>query len=98
MDIKLYSNPLYSMQVTLNNAQYKLSFKWSENESAWYMDIDGLSDTSIALHGLRLVGGLDLLEPHAIVELGQLWLVDLSGANRDPDFDTIQTDFVLYYE
>jgi hypothetical protein len=97
MDIKLYSNSNYSVQCTLDSAQYRLSFRWIENELAWYMDLDGLTDTTIAAHSIRLVGGIDLLEPYAFVDLDELWLVDMSGANGDPTFDNFETDFVLYY-
>ena len=97
MDIKLNSNSNYSIQCTLDGAQYKLSFRWIENELAWYMDLGGLTDTTIAVHSIRLVGGVNLIEPYALVDLGELWLVDMSGAYSDPTYDNFETDFVLYY-
>jgi hypothetical protein len=97
MDIKLYSDPAYSIRVTLDSKSYKLTFRYSTSELAWYMDLDGLSDTTIAVHGIRLAGGVDLLEPYALNDLGELWLIDMSGARSEPTFDTISTNFVLYY-
>jgi hypothetical protein len=97
MDIKLNSNSNYSVQCSLDDANYRLSFRWIENELAWYMDLDGLTDTNIAVHSIRLVGGVDLIEPYGLVDLGEMWLVDMSGAHREPTYDTFETDFVLYY-
>lgn len=97
-DILLYSDPSYETQITLDGKQYRLTFYYSDNESAWYLNIEGLTDTAIIVKGIKLVMGVDLLEPYALIDLGQLWLVDLTGQKRDPSFDNISNDFVLYYQ
>jgi len=100
MVIRLQSDPYYENTVTLNGNLYRFTFRWTETDltSAWYLDIDGLTDPSSVLHGIALVGGVDLVEPYGVLDFGALWCVDMSGQNRDPSFENISTEFVLYYE
>jgi hypothetical protein len=97
MVIRLSSDPYYENTVVLDDSTYRFTYRWIELESAWYLDIDGMSTPSFVLHGIKLVGGLDLVEPYGMLDFGALWCVDLSGQNRDPGFENISTDFVLYY-
>jgi hypothetical protein len=94
------SDPYYENIVTLAGNVYKFTYRWIETdtESAWYLDLAGLTNTSFSLNGIKLVGGVDLLEPYGVLDLNELWLVDTSGQNRDPGFENISTEFVLYYE
>ena len=98
LTINLFADPNYSVQATLDGSVYRLSFRWISNESAWYFDLEGITDPEIVLYGVKLVCGLDLLEPYGLIGLGELWLINMSGSTDDPGFEDIADDFVLYYE
>jgi hypothetical protein len=98
LTIELDSDPYYERTVTLDNALYTFVFRYIELESAWYLDINGTTDTTVVVHGIKLVPGVDLVEPYGLLGFGELWLVDLGGQNREPGYDNISTEFVLYYE
>lgn len=95
--IYLYADPNYITTVTLDGNQYQFTIKWSYSELAWYLDIKGITDPTAVLNGIKLVGGVDLLEPYGLLDLNQLWCIDLVEKNRDPEFDNIETDFILIY-
>lgn len=97
MVIKLESNMYYDHLVTLDEKVYRFTYRWIVSELAWYLDMDGITNPEFAYHGIKLVGGVDLVEPFGVLDFGQLWCVDLSGQNRDPEFDNIATEFVLWY-
>jgi hypothetical protein len=94
---KLLADPSYNYQVTLDINLYRFSFKWSVPELAWYLTIEGITDTTVNVNGIKLVGGVDLLEPFGLLDLGELWCVDMTTQRRDPEFDNVATDFLLYY-
>lgn len=98
MLIKMHSDPYYENTVTLDGSLYRFTYRWIEGESAWYLSIDGLTNTAFALHGIKLVGGVDLVEPYGILDFGALWCVDMLGQNRDPGFGNLSTEFALYYK
>jgi hypothetical protein len=98
MIIRLQSDPYYENTVTIGSNLFKFTYRWIDSESAWYLDIDGLTISTFALHGIKLVGGVDLVEPFGVLDFGALWLVDMTKQKRDPGFDNISTEFVLYYK
>jgi len=98
MIIKLQSEPYYDNTVTLGGDVYKFTYRYIDLELAWYLSIDGITNSAFALHGIKLVGGVDLVEPYGVLDFGALWCVDMLGQNRDPGFENISTDFVLYYK
>jgi hypothetical protein len=58
------------------------------------MDLVG---EGVDLKGLKLVGGVDLLFPHAVLELGQMFVLDLEGFKSDPDRDGFGDRFKVLY-
>lgn len=94
--IPLFKDPYYEYFTTLENASYKITVRWNTVDEAWYIDLEGITN-GVLYRGLKLVGGVNILKPFAILELGEMWLVDLSEANQDPDFDGIGDVYKLLY-
>lgn len=96
LQIPLEPNPYYFFTITLEEDLYKLQFRWNYTDAAWYMNVENLS-TYRAVNGIKLVTGIDLLQPYALYELGSMYMIDLEDENFDPNFDDIGTRFCLVY-
>lgn len=96
LTIPLIPNPYYSLNISLDDNLYKLQLRWNYTDEAWIMNIESLT-SSFAVSGIKLVTGIDLLEPYAAYEMGRMFMVDLEDENLDPTFDDIGTRFVLVY-
>lgn len=94
--IPLTPDPDYKFQVEIEDETVELRVRWNLVEQAWYLDITGVSFT-LELLGLKLVGGVDLLKPYAVVELGGLFIIDSEEKNQDPDFDGLGDRYRLIY-
>jgi hypothetical protein len=61
------------------------------------MNIKGLNN-SVDIKGLALLTGKDLLAPFGYSgQLGELWVVDNTEGNEDPNFDDMGTRWTLEY-
>lgn len=96
LKIPLFANPYYDFYTALENESYHITVKWNSLDSCWHMDLEGVNN-SVDLKGIRLVGGVNLLEPFAVLELNALYVVDLHEKYEDPNFDDIGTRFQLLY-
>jgi hypothetical protein len=90
------TGPGQSFLIDLEENTYEITLRWLENAGKWYMRLKGIS-TDEDFVGIALVGGVNLLRPFAITTLGALYVVDTTGANLDPDFDTLGVTHILYY-
>jgi len=95
--IPLKSKAYYNFFIALEDLNWKITMRWNDTTAAWAMDLEGISESSIKVEGIRLVGGVDLLKPYAIKELGQMFIFDTEEKNEDPNFDDIGNRFILYY-
>lgn len=95
-NIPLEANSNYDFTVTLEDLEWKFTINWNNEVEAWYCRLQGLTETDIDFN-FKLVCGVDLIKPFAIIQLGQLFMVDIEEENADPDFDNIGTRFVLAY-
>lgn len=96
MNINVKNKSYYSGTKVLDGNTYNLTFRWNVYTAKWYIDIDGVSN-DISLSGIALLCGKNLLASHGHVELGQLWVVDNSGAGEDPTFDEMGGRFTVEY-
>lgn len=96
MTIPTIANASYSIEVVLDNNNCRLSFHWNETESAWYMNLEQLTE-GYTLNGIKLMPGSDLLSSYATPELGALFVIDSEDKNRNPDFDSFGDIYVLMY-
>jgi len=89
-------SPYYDFSTTLEDDSYQISIKYSTLEECWYMDLKGVTN-EVDLKGMKLVGGVDLLEPYAVIELGKMYIVDMSSRYEDPNYDNMGDRFQLLY-
>ena len=88
--------PDYEFLIDLEDQTLQMRIRWNSIEGAWYLDITGVSFT-LELQPLKLVGGVDLLKPHAVLELGGLQILDTEEKFEDPDFDLMGDRYKLMY-
>ena len=94
--INLRVSPYYKGTKVLDGNAYLLSVHWNVNTEKWYLDIEGVTN-NIRVKGIVLLAGKNLLQPHGKYQLGELWIVDNSGANQDPTYDGIGVRWTLEY-
>lgn len=96
MDINIKPIPYYTGTKIIDDNDYQLTIRWNTHTSKWYMDLVGVSNT-VDIKNIALLPGIDLLLKFGYSELGELWMVDNSGANEPPDFDNVGGRFTLEY-
>ena len=94
--IQLTPEADYDFNVDIEDQTVKFHVYWNQIDNAWYADIEGLT-FDLELLGRKLVGGVDVLKPHAVLELGALYILDSEGENWDPDYDLIGDRYILVY-
>jgi hypothetical protein len=94
--IPLTNEPIETFTMTLDGLVYRLKKQWVVIPNAWTLDIEGLVN-DVSLKGLGLSTNVFLLAPHAILELGELIMIDTEAQNKDPDYDGMGTRFQLFY-
>jgi len=95
--IPLFVLPHYSFSISLEQSLWRCEVHWNGVTQAWYKDLKGVTYPTLHYPGIKLVGGVNLIQGLAIAELGQLIMVDTTGDNHDPDYDNIGTRFLLQY-
>ena len=90
--------PYFSLQVSLDDVVYTLTFRWNDRLSAWFMDI-GNEDTSVTYSsGLRVVVGYPMAANSAgRLPPGALIFVDMQGTDADPGIDELGQRVQLLY-
>jgi hypothetical protein len=86
----------YQFEVDLDGNTYQLSFSWNFTDSAWYMDLVGLTNT-VDFTEIKITSGVDILSPFAIIELGQLFAIDLDNESLDPNQNDFGDRYQLLY-
>lgn len=88
--------PWTEYTIELDGASYSITTKYNAVDESWYMDLKGISN-AVDFKGIKLVGGVDLLYPFAILELGQMFVLDLEGYFSDPDQEDFGDRFKVLY-
>ena len=96
ININVKVNPYYKGTKALDGNQYALRFHWNNTTEKWYMQIKGLNN-DVDIKGIALLTGKDLLLPYGEYELGNLWVIDNSGSNTDPDYDNMGSQYTVEY-
>jgi hypothetical protein len=94
--IKVVQSPYYIGTVTLDGYVYQLKFAWNLETVKWYLNIEG-QNNDVDIKGIALLPGKDLLAQYGYHQLGQLWVIDNSGANEDPNYDDFGSRWTLEY-
>lgn len=90
------NQPYTEYQTTLDNEVYTITTRWNEIDEAWYMDIVGVTN-GVTYLGLKIIGGVDIIGPFAILEMGSMYLIDLEEKYEDPDFDSFGDRYRILY-
>lgn len=97
--IPLQPYPDVTQQTELDGTTYAFRFRWSTRGQCWHMDLRTIEGAVVAL-SVRLVSGWSLLRRTTALPLappGQLYMVDLTGADEDPTFAEFGARFGLFY-
>jgi hypothetical protein len=83
----------YSFQANMDGINYKFKIRYNRRMNSWIMDIND------EVHGIHLVGGVDVLAQHKHnnIPQGEMRLVDLEGQGRDPQLETFGDSIILTY-
>lgn len=81
----------------LEGAAWVIAYRWNASYGAWFMDLSSVEEGGTVLLGLCLVGGSDLLRPHAVTELGKMFVIDTEGKEENPDFELLGDRYKLIY-
>ena len=97
--VPTYPNPYYKSTISLDGASYLYRIHWNIYTSKWYMGLKGLSNNvDIANCDMALLTGKDLLAHRGWGgQLGELWVIDQSDGNEDPNYDDMGTRWTLEY-
>lgn len=87
----------FYFNILLDEILCKISIKWNDTDLAWYMNIEGVTETSINVKGIRLVCGIDLLYQYQILLLGSIYMIDNSNELTDPTYDGFGTTYTMMY-
>jgi hypothetical protein len=97
-------NQTFQCTLTVGSRNITLSFKLCYNEMAgyWCMTITDPITGSLILDSIPLITGqnpaANILEPHAYLDIGSAFIVNVSGSPMDfPDDTNLGTDFVLIW-
>jgi hypothetical protein len=95
--IPVDSEPYSSLDTNLDGAVYTITTRWNFTESAWYMDLFSVEQATMLVRGIKLVLGEDLLKPYALVELGEMFVVDTKEGDKDPTEESLGDRHQLFY-
>lgn len=84
------------IETELEGITWAIFYRWNKTYGAWFMDLSSV-ETGTTLLGLCLVGGSNILQPHAVTELGMLFMVDTEGKEQNPDFELLGDRYKLIY-
>ena len=96
--LELYAtgrDDIFTYQTELDGNTYEITLRWNGTTTAWFMDIEGITN-DVKLYGRKLTVGHDVLRRHAILELGTLGVSD-TGGKSDPDLEGFGDRFKLLY-
>ncbi len=88
----------YEISIDLDGVVYLLVFTYNPRDSHWYVSFQNEAGTEIR-SGLKLVTGVGLLFRWRAEgrPLGELYMIDPSGADREVGFEAIGRDVFLTY-
>lgn len=88
----------YRQATTLDGDVYSLDIAWNIRGEFWSMTISDSTGNPI-LAGIKLVGGVDLLQQYVMDNRppGELNIIDTSGLSANPGRDDLGDRFILEY-
>lgn len=91
-------NPKFAdnFETELEGVPWQFFYRWNLADKAWYTDMSSVQ-TGTVLKGLKLVGGSNILRPHAVSELGKIFVVDTEGKQENPTYEGLGDRFKVLY-
>lgn len=92
------SNLDHKYSVVLDGETITVEWHYNARASRWTIHLFDVEGTAIR-HGIRLVTGIDLLQRITIATVppGELTILDSTGADTEPDADTLGSECLLRY-
>lgn len=94
-EIPLTSDPSQRLEIELNGIRYFFTVSFNWNGGKWYFTLE--NSTGTIIKGVSMLLGQDMLDAHEDIELGQLWMIDLSGKNEDALFDDLGSRVIMVH-
>ena len=102
LQIPVRVDPLnYTMKVEMDGGFYDLGFRFNARDDHWYMDVS--FDEALVVSGIKVVHSSDLLGQFAEFAVdgrtppGQLIILDITNAGRDPSKTNFGNEIVMLY-
>jgi hypothetical protein len=92
-------DPDHRYNIQLDGQTFFLEFHYNERADRWSLHLFDITDTPIR-HGIRLASGaFNLLQRIALATKppGSLFVIDTTGADTEPDGDTLGVETQLRY-
>lgn len=90
----------YTQRTTLSGVSYLLTFRYNSRMDRWLLDIAD-ANAQLLLAGLPILGAWSVAGRFAGLirglPLGHLAAADLTGAQRDPQENTLGSDVPIFY-
>ena len=88
----------YQETVTLDGVDFVLTCAWCERERRWYLDI-ATADGTVLRSGIKIVADRPLTQRMTddLRPLGELWCLDWTGLDGDPDLRDLGARCALLY-
>lgn len=82
----------YTFTTVVDNISFVFTIRWNSSSETWYLDMES---SSVQLWGVPLISGADILKPFAILEMGSMYVIDLSGHDTNPTRDSLGDPHIL---
>jgi hypothetical protein len=96
LEIPLTNDPFKTFQIELDGNDYQFKIRWNDTDQSWFLDLVGVTN-GIALYGLKLISGVNILGPHGFASLGELYIADFEDRQTDPTLDDLGDRYKLLY-
>lgn len=98
LEIPLFDNPYYTINIKVDGVVLFLTFKWSTREQSWYFSVfDG--DNNPLMIGIKLMPFADLTLKHPNTKMppGVLYCVSITSDLSPPGRFDLSERIKLYY-
>ena len=92
--IPLSLDPAVTFEITLDDGNFGFRVYYTTVANVWVMDLS--RDGEVLVDGIRLVVGLDLMEPFNF-NIGQWRMINLVDNRLDATRDNLGIDVILFY-
>ena len=92
--IPLTTDKNQSFRATLEGRNFRFEVSYNSRSKVWEMDMRGIEDPTVAVNGVNLVTGTDLLKQYNL-SLGSLLMLNADDSLLDATADNLGASVVL---